>query len=246
MKKIFLVLLLVFFTGALRADHELTPEVGEVHPDETRVTQSVENAKNIDAALERTWNTKKITPVKAASWDEWIRRASLDLMGRNPTGLELSWIESLPEDRRQNAVCDRWVDSRDWAKYEAERWPQSFLPRARLRNYSDRTHSVLEKIFNNQNLDLRDVLKQALLKRLPEGYNPAESEVWLGLTDNIFTENIGSRANMGQPGPSQNNWEPMIQKLGNHFLGAATQCAQCHDNPLREGPFSKSRSVRRT
>src|SRR4051794_10160499 len=85
-------------------------------------------AARIDARLAARWAEAKIRPAAMASDGEFLRRASLDLVGKIPTAGEARDFLDDPDPGKRTALVNRLLDSPAYAARTAMLWRQLLLP----------------------------------------------------------------------------------------------------------------------
>ncbi len=147
----------------------------------------------------------------------FLRRATLDLIGTNPSLEQLEAYYADPAEHRRQYLVERLLDHPDWADHWVAYW-QDVLAE----------NPGLTKPMLNNSGPFRWYLHEALRDNRS--------------FDRIVTELIlmeGSRHQGGTAGFSiaSNNDVPMAAKahvLGTAFLGVEMKCARCHDAPYHE------------
>ncbi len=84
----------------------------------------------IDARLAARWAEARVRPAARADDGEFLRRASLDLVGRIPTAAEARDFLDDPNPGKRAALVDRLLDSPAYAARAAMLWRQLLLPEA--------------------------------------------------------------------------------------------------------------------
>src|SRR5207245_2879773 len=82
----------------------------------TSSSNVAEVVKMIDEKLEVGWKENKLTPSRQTDDYEFIRRASLDIIGRIATPAEIVEFEKQPKDARRAWLIDRLLQHEDYAK----------------------------------------------------------------------------------------------------------------------------------
>ena len=168
----------------------------------------------IDPLIEALWRDAKVTPAPAADDGAFLRRVSLDLIGRIPTLAETrAFLADGAPDRRARAV-DRLLGSREFA----EHWGDLY---ADLLFGQERKAAKLERQYDPQSW-----LVQAFEEN--RGYDKIARELITATGDlrgNGAVGFITARAR-GGGGP-----EAVTGAAARVFLGLQIQCAQCHDHP---------------
>lgn len=174
-------------------------------------------ASPLDAELARRWAELDIEPSPLASDTEFLRRVSLDLIGRVPTRTEVdAFVRDEHPDKRVRKV-DALLSSEEFAAHWAGLWVDTLLPTdARTRRIAGES---LESYFV-------EVLR--------------ENRSWAQVVDELLTGEgeleaagqLGFLAGRAARGIAR---EQLAADLGSTtarvFLGAKIECAQCHDHP---------------
>ena len=87
-------------------------------------------AARIDEAIASRWSVAKVRPVAIADDGEFLRRASLDLVGKIPTASEARDFLDDPSPEKRLVLVDRLLDSPAYTTRAAEIWRQLLLPEA--------------------------------------------------------------------------------------------------------------------
>jgi hypothetical protein len=177
----------------------------------------------INTHLEEAWKKNNLTVSPRATDHEFIRRATLDIIGRSPTPSEIRKFLAMPEDQRRQGLCDRLVESSEFAEYQADRW----------------AHLLLDQELPQDSSDTVTAVRNWLAKLLKK------NEGW----DKITTEILTSRNNNnGTPSAAQNFYQsasgqylrderfgdsdmvPATNRVSRLFLGMRVECSQCHND----------------
>jgi Protein of unknown function (DUF1549)/Protein of unknown function (DUF1553) len=168
----------------------------------------------LDPMLEALWREAKVRPAAPADDGAFLRRVSLDLIGRIPTLTETkAFLGDAGPDRRSRLV-DRLLGSHEFA----EHWGDLY---ADLLFGQERKAAKLEKQYDPQSW---------LVKAFEDnrGYDKIARELITATGDlrsNGAVAFITARAR-GGGGP-----EAVTGAAARVFLGLQIQCAQCHDHP---------------
>ncbi|MDR3634787.1 MAG: DUF1553 domain-containing protein [Isosphaeraceae bacterium] len=172
----------------------------------------------IDQRLEEAWKRAGVRPASGADDATFLRRASLDLIGRIPTVAELrEFLEDPAGDKRERAV-DRLLDAGASARHNATLWRRVWLPQADTPRFAGLADPFEEWLAGGLRDGKRyDQLARELLTVAPEGrgLNPAgRASPRAFLTANESApENLAAAATRA-------------------FLGINLECAQCHNHPF--------------
>ena len=153
----------------------------------------------------------KSQPAARADDETFIRRATLDLVGRAPTPAEVTaFVLDPAEDKRPRLIKRLLGDEafgRNWARY----WRDVIMYRAS---------------------DPRAAIASAPLERyLADQFNRGTS--WKDITKSFITATGDVREN-GQTAlimAQQGQAEEVTAEVSRVFMGVQIQCAQCHDHP---------------
>lgn len=91
------------------------------------------------------WKVQKLTPAERTTDEEFIRRVTLDLIGRTATPEEVrAFLKTTAADKRAQLV-DKLLASHEFASHRATTWTNWLLPRASTpQRYRDELHLWLE------------------------------------------------------------------------------------------------------
>src|SRR5947208_1127880 len=104
-------------------------DVGRGRPDRAADARDARSlAARIDARLAALWAEAKARPSARADDGEFLRRASLDLVGRIPTAAEARDFLDDPNREKRTALVDRLLDSPAHAARATILWRQLLLP----------------------------------------------------------------------------------------------------------------------
>src|SRR5262249_37114312 len=101
--------------------------VGKDAKDQQTTTEMV---KLINTKLEAGWKANNIVPSRWATDEEFIRRASLDLIGRIATPDEIAKYLSQPADTRRSWLIEHLLASDEYPKHWADLWTNWLLSRS--------------------------------------------------------------------------------------------------------------------
>ncbi len=185
----------------------------------------------IDRILERAWKQKGLSPAPMATEHEFIRRATLDILGRIPTVNEIREFLSLPTQTRRLKLCDRLVEEADFSAYWSKLWEEWLLDRTatdRRDNGATRLREWLGKKLSDSSIGFDKIMRD-LISATPD-QDPNASH--------FLTESTGetlSNLNLGAY-----TMEPATIRTARTFLGVRLECAQCHNHPF-DDRFTQAR-----
>jgi len=158
----------------------------------------------IDGLLARKWEETGVRPAPLCDDAEFLRRASLDLIGRVPRIDELKAFLAKPD---RAAKIDELLASPDFPRFWSETWT------AMLNGYAS--------AFNSQRDGLRFWLEKKFRDNAPFDKIAAELVAASGISSVEGSVNF----------ILHNSVDPAI-KISRTFLGIRLDCARCHDHPF--------------
>ncbi|MCA1684379.1 MAG: DUF1549 and DUF1553 domain-containing protein [Planctomycetia bacterium] len=179
-------------------------------------------AGRVDEVLEARWAEAKARPAAVADDGEFLRRVSLDLVGKIPTAAEArDFLDDPGRDKRLTLV-ERLVDSPAYTTRATELWRQLLLPEAETEDQGRLVAGGFEAWLR------RKVAEDA-------GYDRIVREI---LTARLDARDMGTPAVRVEPSPSayfvakEGKPENLAAGAARVFLGVRLECAQCHDHPF--------------
>ena len=198
-----------------------------------------EMSKLINEKLEASWVANKITPAKYADDYEFIRRASLDIIGRSATPAEIRTYLKDPVDKRRSMLVERLLKHDDYPRHWANMWSNWLLTRSGdfgKGEYHDKMTVWLEDEFA-QNKPYHEITTKLFtatgsnVKDVTDKDNKVVTKL-NGATNFLL-------AHLGEPIPAAKQKEegqfemvPLTSRITRVFLGTQVQCAQCHAHPF--------------
>jgi hypothetical protein len=164
------------------------------------------SAHPVDGHLEAAWKELGVTPAATASDDAFLRRASLDLIGRIPTPAEVIAFRAAPD---RTAMVDRLLASPAFDRFWSE------VATATLVGHS------ADDAFGMDREALRAWLQEQLARRTPHDQ-----------TARALLTAEGSAAEVGPASFLIRHQEEPAVKVSRLFLGIRLDCARCHDHPF--------------
>ncbi len=179
-------------------------------------------AARVDARLAAAWSEGGANPAARSGDGEFLRRASLDLIGKIPTAAEARDFLDDPSPEKRAALVDRLLDSPAYAMRAASLWREVLLPNDQAEGQPGLGVNELEAWLR------RKVREEA-------GYDRVVRE--------ILTVKLTGRpdeATQGRSAPSPvafyaaklNKPEVIAADSARAFLGLRLECAQCHHHPF--------------
>jgi hypothetical protein len=176
----------------------------------------------IDAVLAARWSEAKIRPAAVADDGEFLRRASLDLIGKIPTAAEARDFLDDPSKDKRLALVERLLDSPAYTTRATENWRRVLLPEAD-------TEDVARQFAGNFEAWLRKKVIEET------GYDRIVREI---LTAKLSDRNTAVAAGQLDASPAayyaakERKPENLASGVARVFLGIRLECAQCHNHPF--------------
>lgn len=212
------ILALVCLLGACAAQPNST-ERRKKPPKQAKLEQQEGDTivERVDAELARAWAAANVQPTSLADDAEFLRRASLDLLGRVPTHDEVERFlaETSPDKREQ--MVDELLRSEGFAEHWASLWADRLIPDTRRaqRYAADELESYFRKALSDN-----------------RGWDRVVSELLAGegkIDEHPELAYIGARGLRGDD--KQDSLAELSSTTARVFLGSRIECAQCHDHP---------------
>jgi hypothetical protein len=179
-------------------------------------------ALKIDDRLAARWKATGLQPSARADDGEFLRRASLDLVGRIPTAAEARDFLDDPNPAKREALVDRLLESPAYAARAVLLWRQLLLPDSSDQAVAVATDGfdawLVKKVAEDAGYDriIREILAVKLVER-----NGRVME-----TPSIEPSPAAYySAKGGKP-------ETIAADSARAFLGLRLECAQCHNHPF--------------
>jgi hypothetical protein len=170
-------------------------------------TDSAAVIARVDGLLASHWRTKSITPAPPADDEAFLRRVTLDLVGRSPTPAEQAAYLMRPADARRAAAIDELLTGPEFALHFArvvDDWVQ-------------RTEHGDEAFVGWLRQGLADGRSwSTLFERVMVG-------PWTDEADKPAAKFLAKRAK---------NLDALTADTARAFFGVDITCARCHDHPL--------------
>lgn len=180
-------------------------------------------AQRIDLYIEQRWAAEKIEPALPADDAMFMRRVSLDLVGKIPTVADLHEFlgDAAPDKRRK--LVDKLLDSPGYIANWSNIWRTVMMPEGdsdlQVRFLMPTFEAWLrQKLTDNTRYDdmVREILTVPIDART--AMNPYQPQG--GLTPVTFYQS------------KQLKPENIAAATSRMFLGVRIECAQCHDHPM--------------
>jgi hypothetical protein len=180
----------------------------------------------INTKVGEQWQENKVTPSPVCSDHEFIRRASLDIIGRIAKPEEIRAFLAQPAATRRSWLIEELLKSEEYPKNWANVWTTWLLGRAGMFGrdpYKGEMQVWLEDQYA-QNKKFNQIVTDLLTASGKNTDNGAVNFILAGLGEMT----AGTKAR--EEGPFE--MVPITSRTTRLFLGIQTQCTQCHDHPF--------------
>ncbi len=180
----------------------------------------------INSKLDAGWAENKIVPSESCTDNEFVRRASLDIVGRIAKPDEIAQFLKDPPQYRRTLLIDRLLKSSDYPLHWGNVWTNWLLSRAGTFGHGT-YHEQLTIWLQDQ--FARNVKHHEIVTKLltAEGKNSDNAAV------NFILAHVGEMVPQGKRAEDgMFEMVPITSRLTRLFLGVQTQCTQCHDHPF--------------
>jgi hypothetical protein len=185
-------------------------------------------AASIDRHLEQRWAASGVKPTRPGDDAEFLRRVSLDLIGRIPRlNVQMhTWLADKPPDKRQRLV-QQLLDSGLYVEHFTNVWRQMLLPPG-----NDQQAQALANNFNpwlrkqfRENVPYDAMVRELLTVPLPAPAQPGAQANATPAPRPAPTPIAFYQVNESKP-------ENLAASASRLFLGVKIECAQCHNHPF--------------
>lgn len=197
----------------------------------------VKQVELINETLHKAWTENKITPSERSTDHEFIRRASLDIIGRIARIDELDRFFADPPERRRSLLIERLLASDEYSQNWANIWTVLLMTRTN----SVRIHQ--EQMREWLSGELKEQYQDPQKKTLRSDGVPDWSRIVTkllsaqGVTNknaavNFVLAHLGDAITQDKATNGAYEMVPVTSRSTRLFLGLRTQCVQCHDHPF--------------
>jgi hypothetical protein len=197
-----------------------------------------EPTRLINDYLSKAWKENSLTPAPRCDDYEFIRRASLDIIGRIATPAEIDRYMKDPKETRRGLLLDRLLYDKeggkegsaamkgnpDYASNWATLWTNWMMTRTGTTLYRRQIHLWLQDYFEAESQSYKSMVEQVVTAKGKTNDNGAVNYIL---------------AHLGGPNPGGRQAQdgafdvvPITARTVRLFLGYQIQCTQCHDHPF--------------
>jgi hypothetical protein len=192
------------------------------------------DAAAIDAILERAWADKGLSPTPEIDDATYLRRVTIDLVGRVPRADEVSAFLADPSPDKRARAVERLLASPEHDRHLARRWEAILLGAEVKRNVVDRSafRRYLERRFAEGagwDAIVRDIVTA-------EGTTSVGGKIGPAMVDGDTAGRGDEERAAGINGAANyflrfaRSPQDLAGQTSRAFLGVQIQCAQCHDH----------------
>jgi hypothetical protein len=197
-------------------------------PVEDRLLPNVSGAEQvayINEQFAKLWQDNKIVPSERCSDYEFIRRASLDLIGRIATVDEIQRFFKDPPQERRARLIERLLASDEYAQNFANIWTTLLLTRSAGRVYQQQMQLWLSEQFQKTDANWSKIVTDLLTASGKSDDNGAV---------NFILAHLGEENKENPKEEGRYQMVPITSRSMRLFLGLRIQCTQCHDHPFND------------
>jgi hypothetical protein len=184
-----------------------------------------EQVAYINAEIERLWQANKIEPSERCTDYEFIRRASLDIIGRIARIEEIERFLKDPPAERRSRLIERLLASDEYAQNLANLWTVLLLTRTGAKVNHDQMGLWLFEQFQKKDASWAKIARDLLTAT---GKSDENGSV------NFILAHLGEEIKEDRQANGRFEMVPITSRTTRLFLGLRIQCTQCHDHPFNE------------
>jgi len=186
-----------------------------------------EPTRLINDYLSKAWKENNIQPAERCTDHEFVRRASLDIIGRIATVAEIEKFMKDPAEKRRELLLERLLygeQKSEYASMWATLWTHWLMTRTGPQLYRRQMHLWLEDWFTQENQNYKSMVEQLVMAQGKTNDNGAV---------NYILAHLGGANPAGRQGQEGAfDVVPITSRSIRLFLGYQIQCTQCHDHPF--------------
>jgi hypothetical protein len=213
----------VFMAITARADGPADIRGGQANPGKS-ASDARSLAAQVDDVLKARWAAGKIKPAAIAEDGEFLRRASLDLIGKIPTAAETRDFLDDPGKDKRLALIERLLDSPAYTARATEIWRRLILPEADTQDVARQFAGSFEAWLRKKVIE--DVGYDRIVREILTAKLDAPGTDGLGLVARVDVSPAAYYA------AKESKPENIAAGVANVFLGIRLECAQCHNHPM--------------
>jgi hypothetical protein len=193
-------------------------------------SEGADQVAAINEAIRKKWEENKITPSPRCTDYEFIRRASLDIIGRIAKPEEIDRFLKDPPERRRALLIERLLESDEYAKNWANIWTVWLLTRSGALNPATAVHHEQMKVWLEEQFASADMQHDKMVTELLTATGKTNEN----LAVNFILAHLGEPIKDDPQANGKYDMVPITSRTTRLFLGLRTQCTQCHDHPFND------------
>lgn len=178
----------------------------------------------VNEQIEAQWKVNGLTPSQPATDYEFVRRASLDIIGRIATTTEIKKFLADPPQLRRSLLIQRLLNSEEYARNWANIWSVWLMTRSVPTIYQDQMQVWLQQQFMSRNTGWDKIAHDLITATGKSDENGAVNFI---LSKEGMDVPPGEQAEQGRY-----DFVPLTSRTTRLFMGLQIQCCQCHDHPF--------------
>jgi hypothetical protein len=188
----------------------------------------------IDEQIEKGWADNKLEPAERCSDYTFIRRASLDLIGRIAKVSEIQKFMADPPAERRSRLIERLLASEEFPNHFANVWANMLMTRSGAKLYRDQLHLWLYDEFEKKGTNWKTIVTALLTAEGDTNDNGAVNFILAHLGEEFGGR--GQKRGLSDLWKENGRYEmvPVTSRSMRLFLGLRIQCTQCHDHPFND------------
>jgi uncharacterized protein DUF1549/uncharacterized protein DUF1553 len=204
----------------------------------------VQHVTMIDDQIKDGWKKNSTFPSERCTDYEFVRRASLDIIGRIPTVEEVKKFMAQPEGKRRswliNAMLDgpEYGNGREYAQNFANLWTVLLMTRSGSSHHSQQ--QMNDWLYNHFKGDEKNtpnwttVVKELVAGAGETNTNNAVNYLLHNMGEEVRVDTGNGPKNAQLDTAKNGRWDmvPATSRTTRLFLGIRTQCVQCHNHPF--------------
>jgi hypothetical protein len=195
---------------------------------DTVIGGGVEQIAYINQQLDTKWKDNKLKPADRCTDYEFIRRVTLDIIGRIAKPSEIKEYMGWSAELRRSKLVDKLLKSEEYANNFANLWSNLLMTRTGIKKHHEQMQAWLTEEFMKNDCNWAKIVTSLLSatgKENGDGDEPAVNFILAHLGEDVK----GSREENGRF-----EMVPVTSRITRLFLGLRTQCTQCHDHPFND------------
>jgi hypothetical protein len=198
----------------------------------------LEQVSYINDHLEKGWKANNLKPAERCDDYAFIRRASLDIIGRIPKIDEIKQFMNDAPNVRRSKLIERLLASNEYPHHFATMWTTLLLTRSANKMYREQMNLFLYDEFSKKDADWSKTVTELLTAAGKTNENGAVNFILAHLGEEIKQDPKDKGMTFEKYG--HYDMVPVTSRSTKLFLGIQTQCTQCHDHPFGQNNLKQN------